>query len=150
MPRRRQNRYMRAVHEVAGAPGPILLNASPTRVGSDGAPTATRVSNFSRHLPGCNSVEINRNQYFLIGLIVLFLGLQFRVVETYVLNEKTSTFLAQRLKLVASSDSSEGFLPAAGPAPLRTVAPPTWLGYAFISVSAVLILHSLAMRKPGG
>jgi hypothetical protein len=95
-------------------------------------------------------VEINRNQYFLIGLIVLFLGLQFRVVETYVLNEKTSTFLAQRLKLVASSDSSEGFLPAAGPAPLRTVAPPTWLGYAFISVSAVLILHSLAMKKPGG
>lgn len=106
--------------------------------------------NFSRFLQGCNSVEINRNQYFLIGLIFLFLGIQVRNVETFVLNEKTSTFLAERLKLVASRDASDGFLPAAGPAPLRTVRPPTWLGYAFISVSAVLILHSLAMRKPGG
>jgi hypothetical protein len=96
-------------------------------------------------------VEINRNQYFLIGLILLFLGLQIRVVESYVLNEKTSSFLSQRLKLVASSEGSDGsFMPAAGPAPLRTVRPPVWLGYACISVSAVLILHSLAMKKPGG
>jgi hypothetical protein len=96
-------------------------------------------------------LEINRNQYFLIGLVVLFLGIQLRMVESYVLNEKTSTFVSQRLALVASSESSDGaFLPAAGPTPLRTIKPPVWLGYAFISVAAVLILHSLAMKKPGG
>jgi len=96
-------------------------------------------------------VEINRNQYFLIGLIVLFLGIQLRLVETFVLNEKTSHFVAERFKLVASSEASDGsFLPAAGPTPRRTVRPPTWLGYAFISVGAVLILHSLAMKRPGG
>lgn len=96
-------------------------------------------------------MEINRNQYFLIGLVLLFLGLQVRMVESYVLNERTSHFVAERLKLVASnSESSDGFMPAAGPAPRRTVRPPNWLGYAFISVGAVLILHSLAMKKPGG
>ncbi len=96
-------------------------------------------------------VEINRNQYFLIGLILLFLGIQFRLVETYVLNERTSHFVSERLKLVASTDAEDGaFLPAAGPTPRRTLRPPVWLGYAFISVGAVLILHSLAMKRPGG
>jgi len=42
-------------------------------------------------------MEINRNQYFLIGLVILLLGLQVRMVETYVLNEKASKFLAERL-----------------------------------------------------
>ncbi len=96
-------------------------------------------------------MEINRNQYFLIGLVVLFLGLQVRMVESYVLNEKTSHFLAERFKLVASnSDGSDGLMAAAGPTPRRTLRPPTWLGYAFLSVGAVLVLHSLAMKKPGG
>ncbi len=96
-------------------------------------------------------MEINRNQYFLIGLILLFLGLQFRLVESYVLNERASNFVSQRLKLVASNDGDDGaFLPAAGPTPRRTVRTPVWLGYAFISVGAVLILHSLAMKRPGG
>jgi hypothetical protein len=36
-------------------------------------------------------VEINRNQYFLAGLVVLALGLQLRAVETYVLNESSAS-----------------------------------------------------------
>jgi hypothetical protein len=93
-------------------------------------------------------VEINRNQYFLAGLVVLFLGLQIRAVETFVLNEKASRFLAERIPALASAD--DGLVPAAGPTPRKTVRPPTWLGYAVISVGAVLILHSLAMKRPGG
>jgi hypothetical protein len=96
-------------------------------------------------------VEINRNQYFLLGLVFLLLGLQVRMVESYVLNEKASQFVAQKLKGLANNDLADGsFMPAAGPAPLRTVRPPVWLGYAFISVGAVLVLHSLAMKRPGG
>jgi hypothetical protein len=93
-------------------------------------------------------VEINRNQYFLVGIVVLFLGLQVRAVESYVLNEKTSKFLAERIPALASTDGN--LMPAAGPSPRKTVHPPTWLGYAVISVGAVLILHSLAMKRPGG
>jgi hypothetical protein len=93
-------------------------------------------------------VEINRNQYFLVGLVVLFLGLQVRAVESYVLNEKTSKFLAERIPALAST--GDNLMPAAGPSPRKTLHPPTWLGYAVISLSAVLILHSLAMKRPGG
>ena len=32
----------------------------------------------------------------------------------------------------------------------KVVQPPQWLGYALLSVGSVLVLHSLAMPKPGG
>lgn len=96
-------------------------------------------------------MEVNRNQYFLLGLIVLLLGVQVQKVESYVLNAKASHFLAERMKMMAGDGATDtAFMPAAGPTPLRTVRPPIWLGYAFISVGAVLILHSLAMKRPGG
>ena len=37
-----------------------------------------------------------------------------------------------------------------GPTPRRTIHPPEWIGYALLSVGSVLVLHSLAMKKPGG
>jgi hypothetical protein len=96
-------------------------------------------------------VEFNRNQYFLVGLVILALGLQLRMVETFVLNEKASRFLAERLPAaVANADGEQPFMPAAGATPRRTVRPPNWLGYALMSIGAVLILHSLAMKRPGG
>ena len=96
-------------------------------------------------------MEVNRNQYFLLGLLILLLGLQVQKVESYVLNEKASHFLAERMKLMAGDGTMDtAFMPAAGPTPLRTVRPPIWLGYAVLSVGAVLTLHSLAMKRPGG
>jgi hypothetical protein len=32
----------------------------------------------------------------------------------------------------------------------RTVELPSWLGYSLISVGSILVLHSIAMGKPGG
>ncbi|HEV3021993.1 MAG TPA: hypothetical protein VGX76_05980 [Pirellulales bacterium] len=96
-------------------------------------------------------MEFNRNQYFILGLVVLLLGLQIRMVETFVLNEKASRFLAERMApSVADADGTvRPFLPAVGPTPRRTLRPPTWMGFALISTGAVLVLHSLAMKKPG-
>ena len=97
-------------------------------------------------------MEINRNQYFMAGLVLLFLGIQFHMVDAYVLNEKASQRLAERM---TKSDSGEGpasqsFTQAAAMAiPHHTVKPPEWLGWAFISVGSVLMLHSLAMQRPG-
>jgi hypothetical protein len=96
-------------------------------------------------------VEINRNQYFMLGLVLLLLGLQVRSVENYVLNEKASRFVAERLTPTMGDDGSmRSFMPAAGPIPRRTLHPPVWLGYALMSTGAVLVLHSLAMKRPGG
>lgn len=92
-------------------------------------------------------MEFNRNQYFMFGLVLLMLGIQFRVIDSIVLNEKASRFVAERMN--AGDSSATAFLPAVGPTPRRTVRPPQWLGWALISMGSVLILHSLAMKKPG-
>jgi hypothetical protein len=93
-------------------------------------------------------MEINRNQYFMIGLVLLLLGLQLRSVETYVLNERASRFVAERLTpALADANGTSAF---SIPTARRTLKPPTWAGYAVMSIGAVLVLHSLAMRRPGG
>ncbi len=91
-------------------------------------------------------MEFNRNHYFMFGLVLMFIGIQFRFVEEVVLNERVSQALAK-------SDSEARRLPilaAIGPAPRHTVKPPSWLGWALMSCGSVLVLHSLAMSKPGG
>ncbi len=90
-------------------------------------------------------MEFNRNHYFMLGLVLLFLGVQFRLVESVVLNEKVGTFISDR----AGGDHS-AILAAIGPKPRRTLRPPTWLGWALMSTGSVLVLQSLAMKKPGG
>ncbi|TWT30118.1 hypothetical protein [Blastopirellula retiformator] len=99
-------------------------------------------------------MELNRNQYFMIGLIVLALGIQFRVVESVTLTEEASSFIAKRIvkQQAASGEIPPAFVPAAesqATSTKRTINPPEWLGWALISVGGVLILHSLAMQKPG-
>jgi hypothetical protein len=91
-------------------------------------------------------MDFNRNHYLMAGLVVLCLGVQFRMVESYVLNEKVSALMASH----APPSKPSQFLPSVGPTPRKEFRPPQWLGWALMSVGSVLILHSLAMPKPGG
>ena len=96
-------------------------------------------------------MEFNRNQWFLAGIVVLLLGIQLRYVETFVLNERTTQFLAQRMKdaqMVASSDMGTS-LAASAPIAKKSVSPPRWIGSMLVSIGSVLLLYSLAMKKPG-
>lgn len=93
-------------------------------------------------------MELNRHQFFMIGLIVLALGLQVRAVDSYVLSEEATTFLAERMGKEQQLATAR-ILPSAGPLAAKVVTPPEWLGWALISVGSVLILHSLAMPRPG-
>jgi hypothetical protein len=97
-------------------------------------------------------MEFNRNQFFILGVVLLFFGFEFKKVESFTLNERASRVLNERL--AASSGESDGtirpFLASMGPTPRRTIHPPEWIGYALLSVGSVLVLHSLAMKKPGG
>lgn len=97
-------------------------------------------------------MELNRHHYFFVGLLVLFLGFQFRTVESYVLNEQTTNFIADKLgkSPVDQNNPFRMIMPAAGPLPKKTVRPPEWLGWCLMSVGGVLILHSLAMPRPNG
>jgi hypothetical protein len=94
-------------------------------------------------------MELNRNQFFLIGLVILMLGIQFRVVETVVLNEKATRFLAERT--AAADRPTTAFaqvLPALGAPARKAITPPVWLGWCLASIGSVLILHALAMKRP--
>ena len=95
-------------------------------------------------------MEINRNQWFMIGLVVLALGIQFRMVHSFVLNEKTTKILAERLKKAETAVTT--FIPSLETSPppsRREIEPPRWLGFMMISAGAVVVLHSFAMPRPG-
>jgi protein-S-isoprenylcysteine O-methyltransferase Ste14 len=100
-------------------------------------------------------MDFNRNQFFMAGLIVFLLGIQLRMVEAFVLNERATQFLAQRIQQfkgnqVASTSDLPTLFAAQGPVAKKRLEPPKWIGWAMVSVGSVLILHSLALKKPGG
>jgi len=93
---------------------------------------------------------MNRFHYFFIGLVVLFIGIELRMVDSFVLNERTTNMIADKTgsSPIGESNPLRVFMPASGPLPRKTVQPPQWLGWALLSVGGVLVLHSLAMPKP--
>ncbi len=96
-----------------------------------------------------DNVELNRNQYFFLGIVILLLGVQVRNVSAYVLTEDATRFLAER-----TGASSETMLVSLsnelGGGPKRVLHPPEWLAWCLMSIGAVFILHSLAMKRPEG
>ena len=94
-------------------------------------------------------MELNRNQYFFMGVLLLLLGMQLRMVSSFVLSEEATQFLAAR----AGQTAQEGqtmVLAIQGTGARKVIQPPDWLGWCLISIGAVLVLHSLAMPKPSG
>jgi hypothetical protein len=97
-------------------------------------------------------MELNRHHYLTIGLICIFLGIQFRMVKTYTLTEQSTQFLAKRMKLTEPTTPAPVMAiwdMAGTPQTKRQFSPPNWLGFSLIAFGAVLVLQSLAMKKPG-
>ena len=78
---------------------------------------------------------MNRNYYFLIGMVILLLGLQFRAVKSFTINEKTSHFITTKLAkgVAADVDAAPSTLAESSPS-VRTVKPPRWIGFALLSM----------------
>jgi len=91
-------------------------------------------------------VELNRPQMYMAGLIVLLLGLEFRLVDSVVLTEPATKFVAEKFEQGELATTSPNWLAQAMPMK-KVVTPPKWIGWSFLSVGGVLVLHSLAMRK---
>ena len=98
---------------------------------------------------------------FFFGIVILLLGLHFRAVDTFVLNDKSSSFLEAKIPKKSSPAPSEPDAllqsvddwwaaaqtqtQAISPR-FKTLTPPNWLGWSLISVGSVLILTCPCFR----
>ncbi|EGF24841.1 conserved hypothetical protein, membrane [Rhodopirellula baltica WH47] len=98
---------------------------------------------------GMIAMDMNRNRYFMIGVLLILLGVQFRMVDSFVLNEPTTRAMAKMSKKsnVVAQDSFSNFLMQVHPKPTKRVHPPRWLGLAMIAVGTVVSLHAIAMPR---
>jgi hypothetical protein len=94
-------------------------------------------------------MDLNRNQFFFIGLLILLIGVQVRYVSAFVLNPEATRFLAERTGQSPATGTFFSATAGTPAAPRKVVQPPEWLSWCLISVGAVLCLHSLAMPRPG-
>ena len=96
-------------------------------------------------------MKLKRNHYFVLGVLCLLVGLQFRVLERVVLNPQSTLFLAQRLGSETDAATAQ-VLHAAGfdaALPRKELESPRWCGWAFYAISAFLVLHSVLLPKSG-
>ena len=95
-------------------------------------------------------MDVTRNQLYFVGLVLLFVGIQFRLIETITLTPEVTRFLAERTQhpAVAAVDAMDALVGSETPIPPKTFPPPDWLGWSLLSLGGVLVLHSLAMPKP--
>jgi hypothetical protein len=94
-------------------------------------------------------MEFNRNQYFFLGLVIVLIGVQLRMVSSYTLTHEATKFLAERSQGSGADSTLFALSSDLGAGPQKVIHPPEWLGWCLMSVGSVLILHSLAMKRPG-
>ncbi|MFM8805479.1 MAG: hypothetical protein ACKOK8_16495 [Planctomycetia bacterium] len=89
-------------------------------------------------------MRVRRHHLLLAGLLLFFAGVQFRLVESFTLSERSSHFISAQLggKGVPPPQQLWQNMPSR-----KVVKPPRWLGLALMSVGSVLTLKSLSMKK---
>jgi hypothetical protein len=93
-------------------------------------------------------MNVDRNRYFMFGVILFLLGLQFRVVETFVLNESSTRALhrfAQNSKIASNNALTNAYVEMGGAR--KSVNPPNWLGFVLLTVGGVMALHAMALPR---
>lgn len=81
-----------------------------------------------------------RHHLLLAGLLLFLVGVQFRMVQSVTLSERSSRFVAAEMGGSAQQAMWQNV-------PMRKViVPPRWLGLALMSVGAVLTVKSMAMK----
>jgi hypothetical protein len=87
-----------------------------------------------------------KNQSILIvGLLLFFTGVQFRMVESFTLSEPSSQFVSAQ---VGARLQQQPSVWGNGPG-RKVVEPPRWLGLALMSVGSVLTLKGIALNRGG-
>lgn len=84
----------------------------------------------------------------MAGVVLLLLGIQLRLVDSFVLNEHSTRLFTPQ----AAGNGLAAVRPlmqTLSPTPHKVIRPPESLGWALMSIGSVLVLHALAMKAPG-
>lgn len=92
-------------------------------------------------------MAIRREHLLMTGLVLFLLGVQFRLVESFTLSERSSRFIAAQMGERQYPQAAGAWGQAAS---RKIVQPPRWLGLALMSVGSVLSLKSLSMARSSG
>jgi hypothetical protein len=85
-------------------------------------------------------MQIRRQHLFVTGLVLLLLGIQFRMIERYVLNDTSTRLLAKYFGEPAHTPDgavARVFLASGAPANY-TIRPPRWISYSLLSAGFIL------------
>ena len=85
-------------------------------------------------------MQIRRQHLFVTGLVLLLLGIQFRVIENYVLNDTSTRLLAKYFGVPAGTPDgaiTRVFLASGAPASY-SIRPPRWISFFLLSAGFIL------------
>ncbi len=90
-------------------------------------------------------------RFFIIGVLALVIGFQLRAVDSFVLTPQASAAIEKNVRRSQLRTNPYDSVMMAGvsgiPTTRKTVRPPRWLGWAMLSVGAVLVLHGSTVRR---
>jgi len=89
-------------------------------------------------------LRVKRQHVLLFGLLLFLAGVQFRLVDSFTLSERSSHFVSAQLGGTQAGQSQNLWQ---NTAPRKVVRPPRWLGLALMSLGSVMTLKSLSMRS---
>jgi hypothetical protein len=89
-------------------------------------------------------MRFDRHHLLLAGLLLVLIGVQFRLVDSFTLSERSSHFISAQL---GGKSGPQPQMLWRNVAARKVVKPPRWLGLALMSVGSVLTLKSLSMKK---
>ncbi len=94
-------------------------------------------------------MSMYRNRYFFAGILLILLGIQFRMVDSFVLNEPATRALARFSERTTVADNSgmSSLMMRVYPRPTKRIEPPRWLGLSMIALGAVISCHALAIPR---
>lgn len=92
------------------------------------------------------SMRVKRQHVLLVGLLLFLAGVQFRIVDSFTLSERSSSFVTAQLG-GQQAMTAQNLWQNTGSR--KVVRPPRWLGLALMSLGSVLTLKSLSMRSAG-
>ena len=95
------------------------------------------------------AMDIDRNRYFMFGVILFLLGLQFRLVDSFVLNENSTRALhrfVQKANIADSNVATNVYVQVAS-SPKKNFRPPNWLGFVLLTVGGVMSLHAMVLPR---